>query len=370
MESLPALLEPGGLLLIALIVLVSNAGSYLWLQRQMREQRLAAQADMSESQTEEGQGDVSMLMDQHFRLDQSIDKQLHSVIADTEFSALNMVQQVSALNETATRLLHYLSSSNERAADLEGEIGDSVTFIGEIARFVQELPEQIRHHTVLIKEASANISKLNDFVAVVKDISKQTNLLALNAAIEAARAGEAGRGFAVVADEVRQLSDRSNAAALMIEDGLSHAQRTVQNGLENFLNDSSQQTEEAAKIVQSICKLQENYEDMRQYYKTLFVVVTQHNTSLGREIVEMMGQIQFQDVIRQRIERMLSAIAERNQVLRDYVQHMNEARADLKELAGRLHSVVDTYIGKEACHAPSSTDTNPQSQGLPKFELF
>jgi methyl-accepting chemotaxis protein len=208
-------------------------------------------------------------------------------------------------------------------------------------------------------------------VDVIKEINKQIDSLAFNVSLEPETLGEFESGFANVSDEVRKLSKRASQAAVKIEQSLTTVQYLLQNELKfNLQKESVQQMSNTGKIVESVRTLQESRDYMRQYYKTLFSLVTTHNTRVTKEIAEILGQIQFQDVARQRIERMENAMAKRNVLFQAFARELDAPDANLLELPVQMREVLDEYMSIESCHAPASNNTSGQDADLFKHELF
>jgi len=302
-------------------------------------------------------------------LDGAIGEQVRVVVSDSEAAAMTLITQVRVLNDTAASLLGCLGKSDESFTQMHRSIDETVASLATVINFVDRLPELIRSDVELVHAAaSKEVDDLGGLVKIIVDISRQTTMLAVNAAILAAHAGDAGIGFAIIADEVRQLSVRSSEAATRIEQGLVAAKGAMLDGLEVCHID--EQVAEARTLMSVIHDLQGNYVEVQRYYGSLFGVVSEHNRELASGISELLGNVQYQDVVRQRIERVESAVERRNEIFGLLPQAVADVGDDLFRLPDQLEEVREDYVRGERQHATVVSGGGGNDKDLPKFELF
>ncbi len=161
-----------------------------------------------------------------FTASASVNEASGSISAASDSLAEGATEQAAALEETSSALEQMASMTRQNADNATKT--DSVT--QETAMLVESCGRDMGKMAEAMEDISDKSEKVSRIIKTIEDIAFQTNLLALNAAVEAARAGEAGKGFAVVADEVRNLSQRSAQAAKDTTELINGTVESVRNG--------------------------------------------------------------------------------------------------------------------------------------------
>lgn len=196
-------------------------------------------------------------------------EELNQAAAKTETNTDNQQQSVdmvaAAINQMGATVQEIAQNANETAdaaKQASKESHDGQLVVNTTVDGINSLFDKMQGASKVITTLATDVGEISTVLAVIKGISEQTNLLALNAAIEAARAGEQGRGFAVVADEVRTLAQRThesteeiNTMVLKLQNGAQDAVSAMNSGIETA-QDSVESADTAgkslAKITQAI----------------------------------------------------------------------------------------------------------------------
>jgi len=183
-------------------------------------------------------------------------------------------QVATAINEMAATVTEVARSATEAASaasEADTQSNDGQQVVNASIEFIGKLASDVENAASVIEDLKSDSQSIGGVLDVIQGIAEQTNLLALNAAIEAARAGEQGRGFAVVADEVRTLAQRTQESTTQIKEMIDK----LQSGAEKAVNVMTQGREQAQKSVEKANETGQSLEAITAAVATINLMNTQ-----------------------------------------------------------------------------------------------
>ncbi len=243
---------------------------------------------------------------------------------ETTQVATAMEEMTATVQEVARNAVQ--ASETASIADQEASTGKEI--VNKAVQGINNLANEVENAANVIHELENDSNSIGEVLEVIQGIAEQTNLLALNAAIEAARAGEQGRGFAVVADEVRTLASRTQNSTQEIQQTIDRLQQRAKQAvsvMENGQKQAKISVEEADSAGESISRISERIDTI---------------SDMNNQIAEAAEE---QTAVAEEINHNINNINQVSNQTAEGAKHMTEACQNLQALADQLRDAVSNF---------------------------
>ena len=229
---------------------------------------------------------------------------MHEMAANTSSVAKNTMSQAASVNETSSSIEQMIVSIKRVAENVKrlveisqksrDAVGKGRFAVNKSAAGMEEINKAITRVADTVSTLSVRIEDIGRIVEVIDDIAEQTNLLALNAAIEAAKAGDQGLGFAVVAEEVRKLAERSAVSTKEINDLIRGIQKEAQNAVKHMdtslLSVQTELDQGRKEVATTLAHIEESVEEVAKYSAEIGMATSEQSAG-GDQIIKAISTL-------------------------------------------------------------------------------
>ena len=269
---------------------------------------------------------IAVELEQVASITSSASEQLSAQIELSENGAQDQADRVATtataleeMNATVLEIARNAGTTSDSASNVRSEASAGSESMQECVKAMQEVKEESLKLQTEMGVLSEHAQAINEIMNVISDIADQTNLLALNAAIEAARAGEAGRGFAVVADEVRNLAEKTMTSTTDVGNAISAIQKST--------------ADNTRLVVDAVEKIERVTEMVSQAGEALLGIVQLADTTAD-QVRAIATASEEQSATSEEITLSVDSI---NNIAKENANNMQEARKAVNEMVNQTH---------------------------------